>query len=201
MRKTFIKLFIFLKIRIKICIFKIFLPRPTKSNGHPLRQMNCNLVAMVYRRSSTKLPVFFADQTSNMADMGNTCFWLVEIRKISPLKLQGQMKYNLVGIMYGRFRTQIPNVVPIILKHGCHGNTCFWLVVVRLSGEPHSLSSLSLYIRQKIYHVLHVILFWRNKPNQTINFITYYGGTCLERPLLWNITLFCEANLFCTFSI
>jgi hypothetical protein len=119
----------------------------------------------------------------NMVDMGNTCFWLVKIRKISPLKLQGQMKYNLVGIMYGRSRKQIPNFVPIILKHGCHGNTCFWLVVVRLSGEPHSLSSLSLYIRQKIYHVLNVILFWRNKPNQTINFITYYGGTCLERPL------------------
>jgi hypothetical protein len=40
--KTFIKLFIVLKIGIKIFIFKIFLPRPTKSNGRPLRQMNCN---------------------------------------------------------------------------------------------------------------------------------------------------------------
>jgi hypothetical protein len=33
------------------------------------------------------------------------------------------MKYNLVGIMYGGSRKQIPNFVPIILKHGCHGNT------------------------------------------------------------------------------
>jgi hypothetical protein len=136
----------------------------------------------------------------NMVDMGNTCFWLVKIRKISLLKLQGQMKYNLVGIMYGRSRKQIPNFVPIILKHGCHGNTCLWLVVVRLSGEPHSLSSLSLYIRQKIYHVLHVIFRPISQTRQLIlSLITM--EPVLRDLSLWNITLFCEANLFCTFSI
>jgi hypothetical protein len=71
---------------------------------------NQKQVLPMSRRSSTNLPFFLADQTSNMVDMGNTCFWLVKIRKISPLKLQGQMKYNLVGIMYGRSRKQIPNV-------------------------------------------------------------------------------------------
>ena len=70
----------------------------------------------VHEWACWNLPFFFADQTSNMVDMGNACFWLVKIRKISSLKLQGQMKYNLVGIMYGRSRKQIPNFVPIILK-------------------------------------------------------------------------------------
>jgi hypothetical protein len=59
---------------------------------------------LVHRRSSTNLPFFLADQTSNMVDMGKVCFWLVKIRKISPLKLQGQMKYNLVGIMCEKWR-------------------------------------------------------------------------------------------------
>ena len=44
---------------------------------------------------------------------------------------EGQMKYNLAGIMYGRSRKQIPNCVPIILKHGCHGNTCLKIVIGR----------------------------------------------------------------------
>ena len=37
-----------------------------------------------------------------MAAICNSCFWLAEIKKKNPLKLQGQRNCNFVGMMYGR---------------------------------------------------------------------------------------------------
>jgi hypothetical protein len=37
-----------------------------------------------------------------MATTGNSCFWLVDLFKSSPLKPLGQMNRNLVGSIYGR---------------------------------------------------------------------------------------------------
>jgi hypothetical protein len=39
---------------------------------------------------------------ANMAATGNTCFWLVDFLKSSPLKPLSQMNRNLVGSIYGR---------------------------------------------------------------------------------------------------
>jgi hypothetical protein len=37
-----------------------------------------------------------------MAVTGNSCFWLADLNKSSPLKPFGQMNRNLVGSIYGR---------------------------------------------------------------------------------------------------
>jgi hypothetical protein len=50
----------------------------------------------------------------NMVAMGNSCFWLAEIKKKSPLQLGGTMNCYFVGMMYGRSCTNLPCFVPII---------------------------------------------------------------------------------------
>ena len=37
-----------------------------------------------------------------MAATGNSCFWLADLKKSSPLKPLGQMNRNLIGSIYGR---------------------------------------------------------------------------------------------------
>jgi hypothetical protein len=61
---------------------------------------------------------------TNMAATGNSCFWLADFFKSSPLKLLSQMNRNLVGSTYGRFCIKFPQS--------------------RMKGEQHRLSSLSL---------------------------------------------------------
>jgi hypothetical protein len=48
-----------------------------------------------------------------MAATGDSCFWLVDFIKASPLKPLGQMSRNLVGGIYGRFSIKNPHLVPI----------------------------------------------------------------------------------------
>jgi hypothetical protein len=56
---------------------------------------------------------FRPDPLTNMAATGNSCFWLVNFLKSSPLKLLCQMNRNLVGSIYGRSSIKIANFVPI----------------------------------------------------------------------------------------
>jgi hypothetical protein len=56
---------------------------------------------------------FCPDPSTNMAAIGNSCFWLVDLRKYSPLKPLGQMNRNLVGSILGRSSIKIAHFVPI----------------------------------------------------------------------------------------
>jgi hypothetical protein len=62
---------------------------------------------------------------TNMAAIGNSCFWLVDFLKSSSLKLLSQMNRSLVGSTYGRFCIKFPQST--------------------MKGERHRLSPLSLY--------------------------------------------------------
>jgi membrane protein DedA with SNARE-associated domain len=57
-----------------------------------------------------------------MAATGNSCFWLADFLKSSPLKPLGQMNRNLVGSIYGMSSMKIAHFVPIVNKHGYHRN-------------------------------------------------------------------------------
>ena len=59
---------------------------------------------------------FCPDPVTNMAATGNSCFWLADFLKSSPLKLLGQMNRNLVGSIYGRSFVKIAHFVPIHLQ-------------------------------------------------------------------------------------
>ena len=48
-----------------------------------------------------------------MGAIGNSCFWLAEIKKSSPLKPLGQMNRNIVGSIYGRSSLKIAYFFPI----------------------------------------------------------------------------------------
>ena len=56
---------------------------------------------------------FRPDWFTNMAASGNSCFWLADLKKSSPLKPFGQMNRNLVGSIYGRSSLQIAHFVPV----------------------------------------------------------------------------------------
>jgi hypothetical protein len=48
-----------------------------------------------------------------MAATRNSCFWLADFLKSSPLKPLGQMNRNLVGTIYGRSSIKIAHFVTI----------------------------------------------------------------------------------------
>ena len=56
---------------------------------------------------------FCPDPLTNMAATDNSCFWLADFLKFSPLKPLGQMNRNLVGSIYGRLSIKIAHFVPI----------------------------------------------------------------------------------------
>jgi hypothetical protein len=59
-------------------------------------------------------PCLFIDQNkmlTNMATIGNSCFWLVD--KKSSVESLGQMNQNLVGSIYGRSSIKIAHFVLI----------------------------------------------------------------------------------------
>ena len=53
------------------------------------------------------------DPLTNMATIGNSCFWLADLFKSSPLKPLDQMNRNLVGNIYGRSSIKNAHFVPI----------------------------------------------------------------------------------------
>jgi hypothetical protein len=56
---------------------------------------------------------FCHDPLTNMAAIGNSCFWLADLRKSSPLKPLGQMNRNVIGSIYGKSSIKIAYFVPI----------------------------------------------------------------------------------------
>jgi hypothetical protein len=48
-----------------------------------------------------------SDPLTNMAATGNSCFWLADLNKSSPLKLLGQMNRNLAWSIYGRSKDEM----------------------------------------------------------------------------------------------
>jgi hypothetical protein len=48
-----------------------------------------------------------------MATTSNSCFWLDNFLKSSPLKPVDQMNRNLVGSIYGRSSIKIAHIIPI----------------------------------------------------------------------------------------
>jgi hypothetical protein len=68
---------------------------------------------------------FCPDPLTNMAATGNSCFWLADFFKSSPLKLLGQMNRNLVGSMYGRSSIKIAHLSRLVYKHGRHRQFLF----------------------------------------------------------------------------
>ena len=56
---------------------------------------------------------FCPDPSTDMAAIGNSCFWLADFFKSSPLKPLCQMNQNLVGSINGRFSIKISHFVPI----------------------------------------------------------------------------------------
>ena len=59
---------------------------------------------------------FCPDPLTNMAAKGNSCFWLADFSKSSPLKPLGHMNWNLVGSIYGRSSIKIAHFIPIRLQ-------------------------------------------------------------------------------------
>ena len=68
---------------------------------------------------------FCPDPLTNMATIGNSCFWLADFFKSSPLKLHGQMNRNLVGSIYGRFSIKMLISSRSINKRGHHRQFLF----------------------------------------------------------------------------
>jgi hypothetical protein len=68
---------------------------------------------------------FCPDPSTNMATIGNSCFWMADLKKKSPLKPLCQMNRNLVGCIYGMSSINIAHFVPSINKYGCHRQFLF----------------------------------------------------------------------------
>ena len=78
---------------------------------------------------------FSSDWLTNMATIGNSCFWLADFKKSSSLKPLGQLNRNLVGSIYGRSATKIAHFV-LIRYQTCPSQTILvsdWLISKKCS--------------------------------------------------------------------
>jgi hypothetical protein len=62
---------------------------------------------------------------NGIAATGNSCFWLADLKKSSPLKPLGQMNRNLVGSIYGRSSLKMLISSRSVIKHGHHRQFLF----------------------------------------------------------------------------
>jgi hypothetical protein len=63
-----------------------------------------------------------------MAATGNSCFWLADLKKSSPLKPLGQMNRNLVESIYGRSSKDCSFRPDPLTNMATTGHSFFWLV-------------------------------------------------------------------------
>jgi hypothetical protein len=79
-------------------------------SNRTIRNKNC-LWRPCLSMDRDEMSKFFPDPSTNMAAIGNSCFWLPDIYKSSPLKPLRKMNPNLVGIIYGRSSVKIRQVM------------------------------------------------------------------------------------------
>jgi hypothetical protein len=85
-------------------------------SSHCLWQGELKYVIYANYQIITKIAHFVPIRSTNMDATGNSCFWLADFKKSSPLKPLGQMNRNLIGNIYGRSSIKIAHFVSFIWK-------------------------------------------------------------------------------------
>ena len=122
----------------------------------PLGQMVPNLAGSIYLRSFISF-LISSDRTTNMAAMGNSCYWLAGISKISSETtwLNGIKLYrkHLYKILY-----QVSSFRPNLTRNmAAWSNSCFWLAdISNIFSETTWQNGTKLYrkhLREVLYKV------------------------------------------------